>query len=231
LALTPEQSDALIREVDDAVRQDDFYGFWRRYGRIVIGLLGASLLGFGAWLMWTNHQNKAAEASSEDFAVMMKSASAAQLDQASLDKIAKSGSDGYRTEAELVKAAVAAGKQDIKGALASYDKVIADKSTPEPLRQLAIIRRTALNFDSMPPQQVVDALRPLAVPGNPWFGSAGEMTALAYIKMNKRREAGDMFASVNRDATVTESIRQRAGQMAGVLGVAPESIANIEGAQ
>ena len=230
MALTPDQSDALIREVDDAVRQDSVYGFWRNYGRVVIGAVGVGLLAFGAWLMWTNYQNKAAEASSEDFALMMKSASSGQTDQAGLDKVAKGGA-GYRTEGELVKAALAATKADTKGALAAYDKIAADSSAPEPLRQIALIRRTTLNFDSAPPQQVVDALRPLAVPGNPWFGSAGEMTALAYLKMNKRREAGDLFAAINRDPTVTESIRQRAGQMAGMLGVAPESIANIEGAQ
>ena len=231
MALTPEQSDALIREVDDAVRRDDFNSFWSRYGRLVVAAVGIGLLSFGAWLMWVNHSNKKAEASSEDFAVMLKAADAGRLDQENYDKIAQGGSDGYRTEAELIKAAVAASKQDAKGAVASYDRIIADTGAPEPLRQLALIRKTALNFDTMQPQQVIDTLRPLAVPGNPWFGSAGEMTALAYLKMNKRREAGDMFGSINRDAAVTESIRQRAGQMAGMLGVAPESIANIEGAQ
>jgi len=132
LALTPEQSDALIREVDDAVRQDDFHSFWRNYGRLVVGAIGIALLSFGGYLLWTNHQNKAAEASSEDFAVMLKTASAATLDQANYDKLSKSGSDGYRAEAELVKAALASGKGDIKGALASYDKIQADSGAPEP---------------------------------------------------------------------------------------------------
>lgn len=231
MATTPEQSDALLKEVDDAVRQDQVFGFWRSYGRILVGAVGVGLLGFGAWLMWTNHQNSVAEANSEDFAVMMKAASGGQVDKASFDKIAKNGGDGYRAEAELVKGAIATSKLDLKSALASYDKIIADTGSPEPLRQVALIRRTAVNFDAMQPQQVIDALRPLAIPGNPWFGSAGEMTALAYLKLNKRREAADMFGSINRDATVTESIRQRAGQMAGMLGVAPESIANIEGAR
>ncbi|MBO9575123.1 MAG: tetratricopeptide repeat protein [Sphingobium sp.] len=231
MALTPEQSDALIREVDDAVRQDDFHSFWRNYGRLVVGAIGFALLAFGGWLLWTNHQNKAAEASSEDFAVMLKSASAATLDQANYDKLIKNGGDGYRAEAELVKAALASGKGDVKGAIASYDKMQADSSAPEPLRQLALVRRTALNFDAMQPQQVVDALKSLAVPGNPWFGSAGEMTALAYLKMNKKKEAGEMFASVNRDASVTESVRLRAGQMAGMLGISPEAIKTIDGAE
>ena len=37
-------------------------------------------------------------------------------------------------------------------------------------------------------------MQPLAKPGNPWFGSAGEMTAMALIKQGKNAEAGQLFA-------------------------------------
>jgi hypothetical protein len=217
-----------MREVDDAVRQDDFWSFWRRYGRIVAAAVGIGLLSFGGWLMWQNNQIKTAEASSETFAMMLKAASAAQLDQPNYDKLVTGGSDGYAGEAELLKAALASGKDDVKGAIAAYDAIIANSSTPEPFRQLAVVRRTALNFDAMQPQQVIDALKDIAVPGNAWYGSAGEMTALAYIKLNKTKEAGETFASITRDASVADSIRMRAGQMAGSLGVAPEAITNVE---
>ncbi len=228
MALTPETNDALLREVDDAVRRDDMMSFWSRYGRLVAAAVGVALAGYGGFLLWLSYQHGIAERSSEDFAVMLKSASGAQLDQANYDKLTKSGSDGYRSQAELVKAALASGKNDARAAVASYDAIRADASSPAPIKDLALVRRTALEFDTMKPQAVVDALKGLAVPGNPWFGSAGEMTALAYLKMNKKREAGDVFASVNRDTTVTESIRLRAGQMAGMLGVSPDAITTIE---
>jgi hypothetical protein len=228
LALTPESSDALIREVDDAVRRDDIMSFWSRYGRLVAIAVGVALAGYGAWLLWISHQNGVAERNSEEFAVMLKSAQSAKLDEDNYGKLSKDGTSGYRSEAELVKAALASGKADIKAAAASYDALHGDSNAPAPIRDLALIRRTALNFDTLKPQQVVDALKDLSVPGNPWFGSAGEMTALAYLKMNKKREAADLFASVNRDPTVTDSIRLRAGQMAGMLGVSPDAITTIE---
>jgi hypothetical protein len=56
------------------------------------------------------------------------------------------------------------------------------------------------------------------VPGNPWFGSAGELTAIAYLKMGRRDLASEMFTSIGREAAVPESIRLRAGQMASALG-------------
>jgi hypothetical protein len=228
LALTPETNDALIREVDDAVRRDDVLSFWSRYGRLVAGAVGVALAGYGGWLLWISHQNSNAERNSEEFAVMLKSATGGKLDDENYGKLRKDGTNGYKSEAELVKAALAAGKSDVKAAIATYDGLRADSSAPGPVRDLALIRRTALDFDNLKPQQVIDALKDLAVPGNPWFGSAGEMTAMSYLRMGKKREAGEMFASMNRDTTVMASIRLRAGQMAGMLGVSPDVIKTIE---
>ena len=45
------------------------------------------------------------------------------------------------------------------------------------------------------------------------------MTAIAYMKMNKNREAAAMFAAMARDEGVPESIRSRSVQLASVLGV------------
>jgi hypothetical protein len=226
LALSPEQSDALIREVDDAVREDQIFSFWTRYGKLVAGLVGLSLAGFGGWLLWQNHQTSTALANSEQFAAMLKAAQSARLDDASYAALTKAGG-GYKTQAELVKAALAAGKDDIPGAIASYEAIIADSGAPQPMRDLALVRRTALKFDSMKPQEIVDALGALAVPGNGWYGSAGEMVAIAYLNMDKKKEAGELFAGISRDPVVTESIRARAGQMAGMLGVAPDAIGSV----
>jgi hypothetical protein len=226
LALTPDQSDALIREVDDAVREDRIFSFWKHYGKAVAILVVVALAAFGGWLLWQSYRNGQAEANSEAFAALLKTAQGAQLDQPHYDRLVKA-SGGYKTEAELVKAALAAGKNDEPGMLAAYDAIVADDNAPKPLRDLALVRRTAHNFDKMKPAEVIEALKDLAVPGNAWFGSAGEMVAIAYLGQNKKKEAGEMFASMSRDPVVTETIRQRAGQMAGALGIAPERIGNI----
>src|SRR3546814_4684369 len=67
--------------------------------------------------------------------------------------------------------------------------------------------------------EVVDRLKPLATEGNPWFGSAGEMVAIAYMKMRKPELSGPLFAAMSKDRSVPETIRTRAVQMAGLLGV------------
>jgi hypothetical protein len=76
----------------------------------------------------------------------------------------------------------------------------------------------ATDFDAMKPEDAIARLKPLAVPGNPWFGSAGELVAAAYLKQGKKDLAGPLFASIAKDQTVPRSLRSRARQMAGQLG-------------
>ena len=66
---------------------------------------------------------------------------------------------------------------------------------------------------------MISRLQPFAKPGNPWFGTAGEMTALAMIKQGKKDEAGRLFGAIGNDKSVPDPIRARAVQIAGSLGV------------
>ena len=67
---------------------------------------------------------------------------------------------------------------------------------------------------------MIDRLKGLAVSTSPWFGTAGEMVAAAYLKQGKRGDAGKLYGQVAQGGdNVPETIRQRAVQLAGVLGV------------
>jgi hypothetical protein len=90
---------------------------------------------------------------------------------------------------------------------------------PQAYRDAALIRETALEFDSLKPDDVIARLEPLAKPGNPWFSSAGEMTAMAMIKQGKKQEAGRLFAAIAKDKSAPEGSRARSVQVASSLGV------------
>ena len=64
------------------------------------------------------------------------------------------------------------------------------------------------------PEDVVARLKPLTKPDSPWFGTAGELTAVALLKEGKKTEAGQLFAALARSKTVPDAIRSRAIQMA-----------------
>lgn len=220
MALTPQNSEAFMREVDEAVRQDQLLTFWERFGRwiIVAVILGLAL--FGGTLYWQYYSRTKSEAVSEQMDKVVASAiGGGTPDGRELDTLAKASQPGFRAGALLVKAGTAARQGDSKAAIAAYKAMAADSALDQPYRDLALIRQTALEFEGLKPQQVVDRLKPLAVEGAPWFGSAGEMVAIAYLKMRKPDLAGPMFAALAKDETVPQSIRSRARQMAGLLGI------------
>ena len=220
MALTPQNSEAFMREVDEAVRQDRLVSFWQGYGRWLLAALVLGLAAFGGWLYWQHYSKTQSEAVSEQMdAVLTAAVGGGTPDAKQLDTLTKASQPGYRASAQLVKAGIAARKSDAKAAIAIYAAMAADSGLDQPYRDLALIRQTTLEFDALKPQQVVDRLKPLAVEGAPWFGSAGEMVAIAYMKMGKTDLAGPMFAALAKDAGVPQSIRSRARQMAGVMGI------------
>ena len=221
LAITPKDNEAFYREVDEELRRDQVKSYWDRYGRlaIVAGLLFIAAIGGFFW--WQNKKEmdsakRGADLVSafEDIAARNKAAAAPKL-----DSLAKSESPGYRAAALLTKADMAIEANDTAAAVASFKAVADDKSLAAPYRDLATVRMTALEFDKLPPRTVIDRLKPLAVSGNPWFGSAGEMTALAHMKLNQPNDAARIFTAITKDKKVPETIRTRAGQMASSLGV------------
>ena len=67
---------------------------------------------------------------------------------------------------------------------------------------------------------VIDRLKGLTNPNSPWLGTAGELVAAAYLKAGNKAEAGRLYGQIAQGGEkVPESIRQRAVQLAGVLGV------------
>ena len=226
MALTPTDKragsdEAFLREVDDAVRASDLTSFWTRYGRWLLAAVVAGLLAFGGWIVYQNQQQAAADRQGEEFVDAMDKLRAGQQKEAraKLATLAKADQPGYRAMAQLVEANLLGEDGETKKAVAIYGKVAADSSLPQTFRDLALIRQTSAEFDTLPPQTVIDRLKPLAKPGHAWFGSAGELTALAHLKMGKDNLAGPIFAQIAKQDGVPQSLRSRAQQMAGALGV------------
>lgn len=230
MALTPQNSEAFMREVDDAVRQDQLLGFWQRYGRALVAVIVVGLVVFAGWLYWQHHSRTQSEATSEQADALIETVEGGGTpDAKQLDALADASQAGYSATGQLLKAGAAARKGDSKAAIAAYAAMAADSGIDRPYRDLALIRQTALEFESLKPQQVVDRLKPLAVEGAPWFGSAGELTAIAYMKMRKPDLAGPIFAAIAKDEGVPASIRSRARQMAGLLGIDAVDTATVTG--
>lgn len=215
------EEDALLREVDDAVRQDDMANFGKRYGRVLAVGAGVVVLGFGGFLFWQSRQDAERERQSEMLVAALDQAQAGNLPAAAtaVQPLIADAAPGPGASARLFAASAAQAQNRPEEAVRLLTALAADGSAPAAMRDLARIRLVATRFDSMDKGQVVAQLGPLAKPGNPWFGSAGELVAMAYLEQGKRAEAGRLFAEIARSESVPEPIRSRTRQMAGVLGV------------
>lgn len=221
MASTPPTNEAFLREVDEELRRDELQSLWKRFGRWAIGAVVLVLAAWGGWIFWQDRQTKAAGIEGEQMSKALDDLQSGDQPaaEAALKTLSSSKQEGYRASALMTQASLALQKGDAKGAATKFGAVAADTSIAQPWRDAALVRQTAAEFDSLKPEQVVTQLKGLAVKGSPWFGSAGEMVAIAYLKMGKPELAGKLFADIGKDETVPESIRSRAVQMAGSLGV------------
>jgi hypothetical protein len=220
LAQPPDTTDTFVKEVDENLRRDRLRDFFRDNGGWIAAGVVLFLVISGGIIWYQQHRQQRAEAQVEQLAQIYKDigvGNTAKVPQ-QLEDLSHSGSKAVRASALFTRAAFALQQNDQKLALASYKAIRDDSSLPDSYRDAALVRETALEFDQLQPQQVIAQLEPLAKPGNPWFGSAGEMTALALIKQGKSREAGQLFATLAKDKDLPDGVRNRSLQIAGSLG-------------
>lgn len=237
MALPPDSSDTFLREVDENLRRDRARDIAKRHGKwIVLGIV-LFLAAVAGWLYWQERQRQRAGEESEQLAQIYRQIGTGQAKTVAprLDQLAETGTDVTRASAALAAAAVALEQNDRATAMAKFRAVQTDDGLPQPYRDLALVRMTALEFDQIKPEDVIARMQPLAKAGEPWFGSAGELTAMALLRQNKKAEAGRMFAAIAFDQQVPNTIRARSVQLAGSLGVdasaAMPSISQTMGAQ
>jgi len=222
LVLTPDTpNEAFLREVDENLRRDQARDFAKRYGTWLIATVILFLAGVGAYLYWQDRQQKKAAEQSEELVSIYNDIGGGRKKNAErrLKPLEDSGNDMVRTLALLTEAAIALDNNDKPGAIQKYQAITADKSLPGPYRDLALLRSTSLQFDSLKPEEVISRLEPLAKPGEPWFGTAAEMTAMAYVKQGRKDSAAKLFAAIAADEAAPQSLRTRSAQIAGTLGV------------
>lgn len=220
LAQPPVTEETFLREVDEELRRAQMLGAWRRYGRAALVVLGVALIALAAFLWWKDQQSRKSGEQGEQLMQAFGELDGGKAREADtrLQKLAASSQDGYRVAALLTQADGLLVKGDRKGAAALFNKIAGDTGLAQPYRDVALLRAVSAEYDALPPAQVIARLKPLAVEGKPWFPSAGEMSALAYLKLGQRQNAASILTAIAKDKEAPGSIRSRALQMASSLG-------------
>lgn len=223
-----EVNETFLREVDEEYRRDKVRDFFVDNRLFLISAIVLFLGAAGGWIWWQNHQRAEAGIQVEELAAAFQDIG--KGNQAAAEpklKALQQDSDGaVRTAAQFTAAALDLQNGNAKAATDKYRAIAEDDGQPDPFRQIALIRQTSIEFDQLKPDEVIARMKPLAAPGEPWYGSAGELTALALIKQGKSAEAGKLFAAIGRDRRVPEAIRARSVQMASSLGIDTSDMLN-----
>ena len=225
MALSPTNNNAaLLQEVDEAVRKDQLDTIMQRFGRWIVAGVIAALLAFGGYLYWGHRQEVARGEKAEELLAAFDKVASGQPSAAAaaLKTLEGEGDPAYRAAALLEQSNLKAQAGDIKGAAALVAKVAADTKLDQSLRDMALIRQTALEFDTLKPEAVIARLKPIVDakdPASSWFPSAAELSAAAYYQQGKFDEAGKLYGRIAKTPQISKSLQSRAVQMAGMLGV------------
>lgn len=222
----PNLEDAFLREVDEEVRRDQLGQIWDRFGIVIIVAVLAVLGSLAGWLWWQDQQAKAAGAAGEQLSRAIDKISVGDNAAARpiIADLKAGGPSAHASLARFMEAADQIAIGDEEKAAASLQALVDDGKLAQPLRDAALLKLVRLRFDALPPADVVAKLKPLAVPGNAWFGLAGETTALAHIKAGTPEPAQPILIAIVKDQSLPASLRNRAAQLAISIGVDAEAL-------
>ena len=222
MALPPTGNpDVFMREVDDAVRADRMQSFATNYGKPLIAAIVVALAALGGWLFWQHRSDQSTGDVGREFSTALddfgQNRPKAAIEAA--EPLAKGDNPTYRALALMLQGDAAASKGDTRVAIARFGAVAGDEAVDKALRDTALLRQTLVEFDTMEPAAIINRLRGLVAQPGPAFASAAELTALAEMRRGNDAAAGALFKRISEAENVPESLKSRAVQMAGMLGV------------
>jgi len=129
LAVQPTKSQSFKRvadifeEIDEELKQDQFYGWWKKYGKIIIVVVSILILATGAFYWWDSYQKKQIEGQASALTAAVALVSESKNDEAKLAfeaLIADGGTYGMLAGFEQAKLALSTGDKEAISSLAYF---------------------------------------------------------------------------------------------------------------
>jgi hypothetical protein len=220
------EPDSFLREVDEAVRQDQYKKLWDRYGVYALGaalLVVAGVAGYKGWSYW---QVKQAQDSGAKFtqALSMEDGADAARARKMLTALAEKGPEGYRVLARFQLAAAEAKAGEADKAVTDYDALANDASVDLILQGHATLQAAALRLDKADYAEMERRLKGLVDSNSTWRFSARELLGLAAYRLNNMREAEKQFSALVGDQGTPPNLRERADMMLALIVGTPQAL-------
>jgi hypothetical protein len=215
-------TDEFIREVDEAVRQDQWLRLWRQYGSYLIGAALAVVLGSAAgvgWRTWQQSQRVEEARRYTEAQQLLQEERPAEAASA-FASLAEETDSGYGVLARL-RAAQAEAEADGRGAaIAALDQLASDSEAAPVYRSLAelLAAQQQLAAGQAPPPAELDAL---AGSNAPWRYSALELRALTQMQNGDTMAARQTLDGLLADPLTPPNLARRAAELLAFLGGPP----------
>lgn len=220
--MADNDDDALIREIDEELRQEQAQKLWKAYGNYVIGVAVAVVVVVASYQGWRAYDRNTRMESTTRLIGAATLAQEGQIESA-IESLAKLEEDGIGDISVLVKlrrAALLAKSGDAQAAADVYAAVAADAKNPQSFRDLATVLNAVqlLDLSKDNAQTVMDNLQPLTADNGNWRHSAREISAVAAISLGQKDKALDWLQAIALDPQAPGGVRSRAQELLQAIG-------------
>ncbi|WP_196503053.1 tetratricopeptide repeat protein [Aestuariivirga litoralis] len=211
-----DNNDAIFREVDEEVRQEEYKKLWTRHGRLITAAALLFIAAIAGWQGWKYYEKKQAEDASAIYYDALRKATDGKPDDALAD-LSVIRHAGFAQLAKLEQAAILGKKGDADKAVAAYDAFATDASNDPALVDLARIRAGYLLVDSQSPDQLLTRLGRYDKDDALWHNQAREIFGLSAYRVKDYAMADRYFNAISVDAKASQGLKQRAELMLQLL--------------
>jgi hypothetical protein len=218
--------DSFLREVDEAVRQDQYKKLWDNYGVYALAgllLIVAAVAAYKGWSYWQERQAQEAGAKFSEALTLEGGTDDAKAHDL-LASLAAQGPEGYRVLARFQLAAAEAKAGDLDKAVADYDALASDAGADQILQGHAALQAAALRLDKADYAEMDRRLNGLIDSNGAWRFSARELLGLSAYRLNDMREAEKQFSALIGDEDTPPNLRERADMMLALIVGTPQSL-------
>jgi hypothetical protein len=218
--------DSFLREVDEAVRQDQYKKLWDNYGVYALAgllLIVAAVAAYKGWSYWQERQAQEAGAKFSEALTLEGGTDDAKAHDL-LASLAAQGPEGYRVLARFQLAAAEAKAGDLDKAVTDYDALASDAAADQILQGHAALQAAALRLDKADYAEMDRRLKGLIDSNGAWRFSARELLGLSAYRLNDMREAEKQFSALIGDEDTPPNLRERADMMLALIVGTPQSL-------
>lgn len=213
--------DALIREVNDDLREEQMNLLWKRYGNVIIGAAVFVVVIVAGYQGWKSYSASIRMSEGEAFYAAEIAAKDGNNQDAlsQLANLGQSGKSGYGVLAQFHQAAILSGQGDAMGAAFVYKSIADSNSSHSDIGGLALILGALQEIKSSSNRDdLYKRLNGANTDDNPWRFSIREVLALVEIEAGNKENAAMLLGLLATDNGTPEGIKSRARKLLAGLG-------------